>query len=72
MNSYFKGELLNDGPNKDVFSANMYLAEDRILCWELVAKKDARWLLKYVKEAKGETDLPETVAEFVSQEKKMA
>ncbi|CEP20886.1 CHS1 [Cyberlindnera jadinii] len=70
LNSYFKGELLNDGPNKDVFSANMYLAEDRILCWELVAKKDARWLLKYVKEAKGETDLPETVAEFVSQRRR--
>jgi len=69
LNSYFKGETL-DGPNRDVFSANMYLAEDRILCWELVAKRDAKWLLKYVKEAKGETDLPETVPEFISQRRR--
>jgi chitin synthase len=27
----------------------MYLAEDRILCFELVAKKGAKYLLKYVR-----------------------
>jgi len=27
----------------------MYLAEDRILCFELVAKKGANYLLKYVR-----------------------
>jgi chitin synthase len=70
LNSYFKGETLNNGPNRDVFSANMYLAEDRILCWELVAKKDSKWILKYVKEANGETDLPETVAEFIAQRRR--
>lgn len=69
LNSYFKGEQL-DGPNRDVFSANMYLAEDRILCWELVAKRGDKWLLKYVKEAKGETDLPESVPEFISQRRR--
>lgn len=70
LNSYFKGESLNDGPNRDVFSANMYLAEDRILCWELVAKRDSKWLLKYVKEASGETDLPESAAEFIAQRRR--
>ncbi|CCH43582.1 chitin synthase [Wickerhamomyces ciferrii] len=70
LNSYFKGESLDVGPNKDVFSANMYLAEDRILCWELVAKRDEKWLLKYVKEAQGETDLPEAVPEFISQRRR--
>jgi len=54
---YFKGETLH-GQNADVFTANMYLAEDRILCWELVAKRNERWVLKYVKSAKGETDVP--------------
>lgn len=36
----------------------MYLAEDRILCWELVAKKNEKWILEYVKSATGETDVP--------------
>lgn len=45
----------------------MYLAEDRILCWELVAKRGDAWVLKYVKAAKGETDVPDTAAEFISQ-----
>ena len=57
LSQYFKGECLH-GQNSDVFTANMYLAEDRILCWELVAKRDDRWLLKYVKSATGETDVP--------------
>lgn len=48
----------------------MYLAEDRILCWELVAKRDAKWVLKYVKEATGETDVPEDVSEFISQRRR--
>ena len=53
----------------------MYLAEDRILCWELVAKvcceecnpltpqRGSSWVLKYVKSAYGETDVPDTVPE---------
>lgn len=31
-----------------IFQANMYLAEDRILCFELVAKQGDRWVLKCV------------------------
>lgn len=57
LSQYFKGETLH-GQNADVFTANMYLAEDRILCWELVAKRDERWVLKYVKSCYGETDVP--------------
>lgn len=57
LNQYFKGETLH-GKNADVFTANMYLAEDRILCWELVAKRNERWVLRFVKSAVGETDVP--------------
>lgn len=57
LSQYFKGETLH-GQHADVFTANMYLAEDRILCWELVAKKGERWVLKYVKNCHGETDVP--------------
>lgn len=69
LSQYFKGETLH-GQDADVFTANMYLAEDRILCWELVAKRNERWVLKYVKSAVGETDVPDTVPEFISQRRR--
>ncbi|KAI0131959.1 class 2 chitin synthase [Xylariales sp. AK1849] len=69
LSQYFKGETLH-GQHADVFTANMYLAEDRILCWELVAKRNERWVLKYVKGCTGETDVPDSVPEFVSQRRR--
>lgn len=75
--SYFKGEDLLCSHDKDkentkanFFEANMYLAEDRILCWELVSKRNDNWVLKFVKLATGETDVPETIAEFLSQRRR--
>lgn len=69
LSQYFKGETLH-GQDADVFTANMYLAEDRILCWELVAKRNDRWVLKYVRKATGETDVPDAVPEFISQRRR--
>ncbi|KAH7131791.1 chitin synthase 2 [Dendryphion nanum] len=69
LSQYFKGETLH-GQDADVFTANMYLAEDRILCWELVAKRNEQWVLKYVKAATGETDVPDSVPEFISQRRR--
>jgi chitin synthase len=69
LSQYFKGETLQ-GKDADIFTANMYLAEDRILCWELVAKKGERWVLKFVKSAVGETDVPDSVPEFISQRRR--
>lgn len=48
----------------------MYLAEDRILCFELVAKENSKWVLKYVKAARAYTDVPERVPEFISQRRR--
>jgi hypothetical protein len=48
----------------------MFLAEDRILCFELVAKANESWVLGYVKPAKGETDAPETAAELIGQRRR--
>ncbi|TYJ52681.1 hypothetical protein B9479_006730 [Cryptococcus floricola] len=42
----------------------MYLAEDRILCWELVSKRECKWKLHYVKSAYAITDVPDTVPEL--------
>jgi chitin synthase len=54
----------------NIFKKNMFLAEDRILCFELVAKTGANWTLAYVKASKAETDVPEHVDEFVSQRRR--
>lgn len=53
-----------------IFTSNMYLAEDRILCFELVAKKGCAWLLRYCRKASAETDVPEGVAEFILQRRR--
>ncbi|KAA1473984.1 glycosyltransferase family 2 protein [Dentipellis sp. KUC8613] len=67
--SYFKGEVLH-GRDTDIFTSNMYLAEDRILCFELVAKTNSNWVLKYVKSAVGETDVPDALPEFIGQRRR--
>ncbi|KAK0529402.1 Chitin synthase, class 3 [Tilletia horrida] len=67
--SYFKGEALL-GAEADVFTSNMYLAEDRILCFELAAKRGSDWVLKYVKSARGVTDVPDALPEFISQRRR--
>ena len=48
----------------------MYLAEDRILCWELVSKRGGSWILHYVKSASAITDVPDQVPELISQRRR--
>lgn len=53
-----------------VFLTPFYVAEDRILCFELVAKKHEKWTLTYVKPSKAETDVPENAAELIGQRRR--
>ncbi|WWC96588.1 hypothetical protein V866_003456 [Kwoniella sp. B9012] len=69
LKQYFIGETMH-GAGAGIFSANMYLAEDRILCWELVSKRQCKWKLHYVKSAYAITDVPDTVPELVSQRRR--
>lgn len=69
LEKYFAGEKMH-GANAGIFTANMYLAEDRILCFELVAKRKCHWILQYVKSATGETDVPDTMAELILQRRR--
>ncbi len=68
LEKYFLGELMHGKSNLAV--ANMYLAEDRILCFELVSKLNSEWVLRYVEEAKAETDVPDSVPEYISQRRR--
>ncbi|CAG8523397.1 11363_t:CDS:2 [Ambispora gerdemannii] len=67
--SYFMGESQH-GADADIFTANMYLAEDRILCFELVAKRNCAWVLHYVKSSYAETDVPDQIPELISQRRR--
>ena len=69
LEKYFKGEKMHGG-DAGIFTANMYLAEDRILCFELVAKRKAAWVLQYVKSSNAETDVPDTMAELILQRRR--
>lgn len=69
LEKYFAGEKMH-GADAGIFTANMYLAEDRILCFELVAKRNCRWILQYVKSSTGETDVPGAMAEFILQRRR--
>lgn len=53
-----------------LFTSNMYLAEDRILCFELVAKREKNYVLRYVSGAKAETDVPEQIDDFILQRRR--
>lgn len=57
-----------DGMN--IFTKNMFLAEDRILCFEVTFKAHCKWHLTYVKASKAETDVPDGIAEFISQRRR--
>ncbi|SAM01537.1 hypothetical protein [Absidia glauca] len=76
LQKYFMGDTdggqpsYQPGGEYDIFTANMYLAEDRILCFELLAKKHEKWVLKYVQSAYGETDCPDQLPEFISQRRR--
>ncbi|GFP56987.1 hypothetical protein ACSS6W_004466 [Trichoderma asperelloides] len=70
LEKYFLGETLHGGHKAGLFESNMYLAEDRILCFELVTKRNCHWILQYVKSATGETDVPDTVTELVLQRRR--
>lgn len=77
LEQYFHGDhSLADrlGPKgiygMNIFTKNMFLAEDRILCFELVAKAGDKWTLTYVKPSKAETDVPETAVELIGQRRR--
>ncbi|KAI5479453.1 chitin synthase, glycosyltransferase family 2 protein [Pseudohyphozyma bogoriensis] len=67
---YFKGETLHHSNDADLWTKNMYLAEDRILCWELVAKRGSAWILQYQRSAFAVTDVPDAAADLISQRRR--
>lgn len=52
------------------FIGNMYLAEDRILCFELLARKGCSWTMHYVQDAVARTDVPHDLVSLIAQRKR--
>ena len=53
-----------------MWGVHRYLAEDRILCFELIARKGCNWTLQYVKNAIAITDVPETLPALIGQRRR--
>ncbi len=68
LQKYFYGEKAHASAN--IFTKNMYLAEDRILCFELISKRDEAWVLTYVQTATGKTDVPDQMSGLVKQRRR--
>lgn len=52
------------------FTANKYLAEDRIMCLEIIAKKDCNYIINYIPGAKCLTDPPLSLSGLVKQRRR--
>lgn len=68
LDSYFfsqrPGKVLN------LFNANMYLAEDRILCMELMCQKGRSNILRFVKGSEATTDVPDSLNLLMAQRRR--
>lgn len=52
------------------FMSNMYLAEDRILGFEVLVKENCKWVLSYVYDSVADTDVPESIVGLVKQRRR--
>ncbi|RHY33381.1 hypothetical protein DYB32_001667 [Aphanomyces invadans] len=66
---YFKS-LTSTTKDLGPFQGNMYLAEDRILCFELLAREGRQWTMHYVKDAIARTDVPMTLVDLIKQRRR--
>ncbi|RQM23199.1 hypothetical protein B5M09_001335, partial [Aphanomyces astaci] len=69
LQAYFKS-LTTPMHELGAFQGNMYLAEDRILCFELLARKGQRWTMQYVKDAIARTDVPTDLTALIGQRRR--
>lgn len=72
LHKYFLTDITISGSNHrtEVLNTNMALAEDRILSFELVNKKNCSWKLLYVASAYAEVDVPTHLSEYLLQRRR--
>ena len=62
LESFFHGMDKNTHTPKE---ANMYLAEDRIMCLEILVKNSCKYVLQYIPGATGLTDPPTKLSNLI-------
>ena len=67
LESFFKGL---DSETHSAKEANMYLAEDRILCLEIIKKMSNNYVLRYVPGCAALTDPPTSVIQLIKQRRR--
>lgn len=71
LSSYFDSEMLkNQGGAAGLFKENMYLAQERVLCFEIITKRNCSWKLQFIKSAYAEVDVPRDMTEMISQRRR--
>ncbi|KAH8885871.1 glycosyltransferase family 2 protein [Thozetella sp. PMI_491] len=76
LEEYFQGDPTlaklfgKKGPSMNLWRMNRYLAEDRILSFELSAKAGSKWHTQLVPSAGGETDIPVSTVDFINQRRR--
>ncbi|KAL4500526.1 hypothetical protein ABPG72_002950 [Tetrahymena utriculariae] len=67
---YFKQLVNPDKLEGNIKEANMFLAEDRILCLGIYCQPDSNFTLKFIPDAKAFTDPVGTLEEFMNQRRR--
>jgi chitin synthase len=67
LNSFFKGM---NSDSHTASEANMYLAEDRVMCLEILRKLSKNWILRYIPGCIALTDPPMSFLGFIKQRRR--
>jgi len=67
LKSFFKGLESDKHTAKE---ANMYLAEDRVMCLEILRKYSKNYVLRYIPSAIALTDPPDDIVTFIKQRRR--
>lgn len=73
LNAFLKGakdEFQDVEKYMSCSTANKYLAEDRIMCLEIIAKKNKEYIISYIPGAKCLTDPPLSLTQLIKQRRR--
>jgi chitin synthase len=73
LKKFLKGQTVTDSKlneHPSCFKANMYLAEDRIMCLEIVAEIGENYILSFMPGCKALTDAPSTITQLIRQRRR--
>jgi chitin synthase len=68
LDEFFKN--INRSGNPSCAEANEFLAEDRVMCLQIYIKKNSKYYLTYIPDAKAKTDAPDSLAVLIKQRRR--